>query len=430
MTEFTRKKRLVFEASILSCFDEKTFGRSGIYFVAEELLKQFVQTPDFEISLYGNEEFIPGLKRFAETFYPELTVLTRMQTPATAFIQRQLSAAETKQASSFFQKCRKGLGKRLFRALLKSDHLFTWIFDYARFNSFDVYFSPFRKAPSFIQANRKIKRYLMIHDFISAQFPSYRHMKKDWMRIAWDGINKKDTYICISEHTKKDLLSLFPFVNEKQIFVNYNGISRRFFEELSPEKSREILSKYQLKAKSYMFSIGSLVPHKNLKMQIQAFARFLEQSGISDFYYVIAGPAEKLQTFLEESGVAESLKKNYKCIGYIEDHEVPFLYHNALWCSFTSLYEGFGIPAIEAMSSSCPLVCSNTTSLIEIGKGAALLVNPESEAEHVSAYSRLYSDEALRSELIEKGLARARNFTWEKSAENLIRFIHDSAARP
>ena len=426
MTQAIQKKKVLFEASILSCFNEKTFGRSGIYFVADELLRQFIKNQEFEITLYCNSEYLNNLRQFAKIYYPDIKVKSQLRSPFCRFFAKQISFLQSVKTNSFFIKILKKSLIYVFRFILKIESFITYIPNFFRFDTYDIFFSPFRKAPGFILHNKKIQKYLMIHDFISAKFPSYMGMKKTWMNIAWSGINKRDKYICISENTKKDLHSLFSFVTEDQIFVNYNGISNRFFESIPKGNEENVLTKYGLKSKTYMFSIGSLVEHKNLKMQIKAFAKFIEQTQNPDFYYVIAGPSIELNNFLEDLGINKEIQKKYKFIGYLEDDEVPVLYHNALWCSFTSLYEGFGIPAIEAMSASCPLVCSNTTSLPEICMNAALLINPKSEDEHIKAYNKLYTEQSLRDELIEKGLKRSKLFTWENSAKGIMNFIDAS----
>ncbi len=415
--------KLLFEASILSCFNEKSFGRSGIYFVAVEILKQFALNTEYEITLFCENEYYNNLKLFAEKYYPSMPVKTKKQSVFNRFCSNKIDFLKSLRTKSILLKIPRKASVCFFKSLLVFDKAISFISDYLFFSSYDVFFSPFRKAPECILCNKKIRKFLMIHDFISAKFPPYLHMKENWMNIAWKGINKNDRYICISDNTKKDLLSLFSFVSEKQILVNYNGINERFFEGFPQQKNDEILQKYNLKSKSYMFSIGSLVEHKNLKKQIKAFAAFIKETGCPDFYYVITGPSSGYNNLLEELNIDKELHTHFKFTGYAEDDEVPVLYANALWTSFTSLYEGFGLPALEAMSSGCPLVTSNTTSLPEICMDAAVMIDPESEEEHIKAYKRLYSDSSLRDELIKKGLERSKAFTWENSVKGIMNFI-------
>lgn len=422
--------KVLFEASILSCYNEKTFGRSGIFFVANELLKQFINNKEYEIVLYCNYEYFKNLKCFANEYYVNIKVESQIITPFGTFYKKGIQYLQSQKTNTILLKIIKRLFIYGFRFLLKIENIICYIPNYIHFNSYDIFFSPFRKAPDFILHNKKIKKYLMIHDFISAKFQSYLPMKKNWMNIAWSGINKKDKYICISNNTKQDLISLFNFVREDQILVNYNGINNRFFESISKEKNELVLKKYGLKTKSYMISIGSFVEHKNMKMQIDAFAKFIEEIKNPDFYYVIVGASVRTNNILDELHIKKEVQNNFKFIGYVEDEDVPVLYHNALWSSFTSLYEGFGLPALESMSTGCPLVTSNTTSLPEICNDAALLINPESEEEHINAYRQLYLDAKKRDELIEKGLKRSKTFTWENSAKGIMSFIDASYAKP
>ena len=239
--------------------------------------------------------------------------------------------------------------------------------------------------------------------------PNY-HQKKT---IQLDNVrlnrirNKADLVITISENSKKDFLK---FAQGKRTEVIYPGVSDIFMQKITAAKSKKVLKKYDLE-KGYILAVGTLEPRKNIRYLIKA--------------YLKSNLAEKLVLVgnwgWEKSDLLENIKSNKDKIiltGFIPDEDLVYLYHGALCLVYPSLYEGFGIPILEAMSCGVSVISSNTSSLPEVGLDAVIYIDPSDIDSLVSAL-RIIKDPQLRTSLIKKGLQQAKKFSWEKSANKL-----------
>lgn len=174
-----------------------------------------------------------------------------------------------------------------------------------------------------------------------------------------------------------------------------------------------ILSKHNLLKDSYVFMVGSQSPHKNL-----ATVRDAVELINSDIKVIFAGGQDQ-KVFINET-VYDDTPENIIILGYITDEELKALYLNALGFIFPSYYEGFGLPILEAMHCGCPVICARATSLPEIAGEAALFFDPMNAGEIAKAIDRIFSDEQLRNDIIQKGYQRAREFDWQTTAYNTL----------
>jgi glycosyltransferase involved in cell wall biosynthesis len=224
--------------------------------------------------------------------------------------------------------------------------------------------------------------------------------------------------IAISELTKGELVRRYR-VPPQKITVIHHGVAPRF-RPIGGQAARATQARYGITA-PYFIYIGTIQPRKNLRRLIEAFAIY-QGSTLSTQHpapgtqLVIAGKrgwlTEGIERRAEELGIAGQVRFT----GYVADEEVPALLGGALAFVYPSLYEGFGMPALEAMACGTPVLTSNSSSLPEVTGEAALLVNPQDTAAMASALARLATDDGLRAELRERGLRRAASFTWERCA--------------
>ena len=177
-----------------------------------------------------------------------------------------------------------------------------------------------------------------------------------------------------------------------------------------------------LKPKSYILYAGAIQPRKNLDILVEAFEKIKEKSAgwRTDLKLVLAGaPAWKYKGTLKK--IAESrFSGDIIITGTIGFDKMPALYRNAKLFVFPSLYEGFGIPVLEAMASGIPVICARNSSLVEAGGEAALYFETENGKELVDCMEKIIEDETLEKELINKGLEHVKNFSWEKCAQQTI----------
>lgn len=223
-----------------------------------------------------------------------------------------------------------------------------------------------------------------------------------------------DHIITISEYSKKDLMAYFDIPEEK-ISVTYLGVNASFFERISEEEKQQVLKKLNLNDQFFLF-VGTLQARKNIEIALDAHA-LLSFEERKTHPFVIVGNAgwanisllEKIQRG-EEQGVVRWLK-------YLPDYEVKCLLQSALALVYVSLYEGFGLPIVEAFASECPVLTSKVTSIPEVAGDAAILVNPCDVQEITVAMQKLIYSWDLKQDLKKKGLERANNLTWENCAK-------------
>ena len=216
--------------------------------------------------------------------------------------------------------------------------------------------------------------------------------------------------IAISQATKDDLVAHYGVPKEK-IPVVYHGVEPRF----RPTPDPAVPARYGLPSRYFLY-LGTLQPRKNLERLLQAYAQLsgdvpaLVLAGAKGWYF------ERIAAAIAALGLGERVFLP----GYVPDEDVPALLTGALALVFPSLYEGFGLPVLEAMACGTPVVTANTSSLPEVVGEAGLLVDPLRVDEIAAAMQRLLADEALRAELSRRGLERAGLFSWDRCARETL----------
>jgi glycosyltransferase involved in cell wall biosynthesis len=161
-----------------------------------------------------------------------------------------------------------------------------------------------------------------------------------------------------------------------------------------------------------------LAPHKNLIFTISCFIKFIDKHAIHDLYFYLAGAQAGNFNATLENRIPHFKEYRNKIIklGYVDDEDVNILYSNSLFFTFISQYEGFGIPPLEAMAAGTPVITSNNSSLPEVVGEAAITIDCDNEDQCIRAFEDLYFNEDLRQSYIQRGLERAKLFSWEKTA--------------
>lgn len=227
--------------------------------------------------------------------------------------------------------------------------------------------------------------------------------------------------ITVSEFSKKEIIRLLGVKPEK-IEVIYNGVDEVFFESPDAAADRQALKKFGIEGE-YIFYAGNHQPRKNLSRLIQAFLK----SGTKKFELVIAGKIDPRRAELYK--IADSRAgKAVRFIGQVGEGELPALYRGASLFVFPSLFEGFGLPPLEAMACKTPVVASNRSSIPEVVGEAAMLVNPEDAGDIAKGMEKVLSSCSLASELRERGYERAKKFRWEDTASKTLKVFHEAIA--
>ena len=225
--------------------------------------------------------------------------------------------------------------------------------------------------------------------------------------------------LAISEATRDDLVRHYGVAPER-VTVTHLAADASFRPVTDPDLITAARAEHGI-GPDYFLYVGTLQPRKNLSRLIRAFARVA--AGRPGLQLVLAGKKGWLYDGILRQ--AESLGLSGRVIfpGYVGAEDLPALYSGALAFAFPSLYEGFGMPALEAMACGAPVLASNVSSLPEVVGDAGLLVDPTDEAALAAALERLASEPALRAELRQRGLARARLFSWERCAGETLEAI-------
>jgi glycosyltransferase involved in cell wall biosynthesis len=234
---------------------------------------------------------------------------------------------------------------------------------------------------------------------------------------------RADHILADSQATKDDLIELYKLPSDK-ITVLLSGVDARFQRADNSDSILTIRSRYNIQPTTpYIFAVGTVQPRKNYSRLIQALAR-LRASGY-DLQLVIAGGRGWLEDPIYETIRQEKLQNHVHFIGFADEADLPILYSGAFCCAFPSLYEGFGLPILEAMACRTPVVTSNISSLPEVAGDAALLIDPYNVDELTYSIQRLLDDPVLYKTLVQKGYERVKEFTWAKSAQHLRQVYGD-----
>lgn len=232
---------------------------------------------------------------------------------------------------------------------------------------------------------------------------------------------RKATHLVADSHaTADDLVSLYGLPRER-ITVIHSGVDKRFFaggQDRAQDTAR-VRATYALGNDPFVLTVGTLQKRKNHLGLVRAFAQLLGRTD-RPVNLVISGGKGWLYDEVLAEVTRLGLDARVKFIGFTADADLPALYRAADVFAFPSLYEGFGIPPLEAMASGVPVVTSNVSSLPEVVGDAALSVNPRDTAALAAALERALTDSAWRAEASARGIARARTFTWEKAGRELL----------
>ncbi len=391
--------KLLFDCTELSYFNENSGHRAGVFYVAlniyRELKKQGIDITF--ICDFKRYYFMKNIKEFQDiplleenSFYNKL--ISRILYLTDKFPIRLKYAFII--LARFYDKYFYRVNKKNLKQL----------------EEFDVYFSPFTPPSKEVEIS-DLKRFRMIHDIIPILENGMPKTPKDWHYKIYRTLNDKDFYLTNSECTKKDVLKHFPFIKECHIKTTLLGANNEFYPIKTENNDK------------FIFSLCTLGKRKNLIFGIKNFFAFIEKHNINDLKLVLGGGVWK--KFEKELDAILNKYDQSKIIltGYIKEEELRNYFSNALCFIYPSLYEGFGLPVLEAMQCGCPVITSNVSSLPEVIGNAGIQINPESDEEMIEAYEKMYFDNDFREACSKKGLERAKDFSWKNCASELLEFI-------
>lgn len=366
------KLNLLFDGRVLK-WGLSNGTRNGIYFVAKNIIQVLAKKNNVDLSLYLPKSDLP-------------------------------------------------IGQDLINSLnLKNMVLVSDDSDLSQINAF---LSPLYKCPDIVMRYPNISCYTILHDVTPLIFPEYfANCDNAWFKELIDSLKYEDFYFSNSDYTKSDFLKYCSNIDSEKITTIPLSTNLPYTPNKDAKRLANVCQKYNIpNDKKYLFSLCSLEQRKNLIRSVKTFIQFIEKNNIDDLVYILGGGAwdgfvEKL-----EKEVPDYNKYSDKIIraGYVADEDLEILYSNAQWFIYTSQYEGFGMPPLEAMACGCPVITSNNSSLPEVVGDAGIMIDWDSDEQHIAAYEKYYMDEKYRKEMADKGLARSKLFSWEKTVDIIL----------
>lgn len=283
----------------------------------------------------------------------------------------------------------------------------------------EVFFGTRHYLPPF---NRKIRYVALVHDLIPLRMPEL-FTKKHLQRFKiFTSIcrHQADSYIAVSEATKADILHYMK-VPEEKIQVIYEGANPDFTPERDEAGIKETMERFGIES-PYLLCLSTVEPRKNMLRTIQAYEQYVLKNDLPYKLVIVGGKGwnnGEIYDYVNE----HHLNGYVLFTGYVSNEDVKNIYANATLFIYASLYEGFGIPVLEAMQSGVPVITSNVSSMPEVAGDACILVDPYQTEDIKNAIIKVLDSEKLQAEMKEKGIARAKKFSWRQCGEEVHKHL-------
>ena len=282
----------------------------------------------------------------------------------------------------------------------------------------DVFFSPTHYAPRFSPSPTAISIMDLSYIYYPEMFrKSDLYQLRNWTSYS---VKKASKIFTISKASKDDIIKVYEVPSEK-VIATYPGI-KQFSMKSQFSNFKKIKDKYGIKGDFILF-VGTLQPRKNIVRLIEAFS----QIKTKDIQLVIVGKKGWLYEEILEAPKKYGIENSIKFLDFVPNEDLSVLYQNALCFVLPSLYEGFGLPVLEAMKYGCPVITSNVSSLPEAGGDAALYIDPLNVSDITAKIKMVFEDNKLRKEMIEKGKKQVAKFSWEKTAKETLKVLEEIA---
>lgn len=263
---------------------------------------------------------------------------------------------------------------------------------------------------------KKIKHTMVVHDIIPKLFPEYvnNFRKKMYWKMTEKAIKKADKIIAISEHTKKDLMD-YLHIAEDKISVRHIDVDNIYKREILDDESQHVLEKYKL-APGYIYNTGGLDKRKNIEKLLKAYKILIEKVEKAPDLVISGKLKPEMKPLMTDGeGIAKDLgiKDRVVFLDFVPQDDMPALYKNAKIFVYPSIYEGFGLPVLEAMNVGVPVLTSGISSIPEVGGEAVRYIDPESPRNIAENMEEVLNSEEIQTELKSKEKKQANKFSWE-----------------
>ena len=421
-----RRVKVIYDISKLGEGYPRPPARTGLFRVVENVAAGLVASPECEVSFSATESFrsAVGCLAYLES-HPKFKGVPFLA-PRLARLGRTVDdrltaandAVDGERAAAGGFKLHRRVERRLLARAYGAVEGSRLIVP-RRLARADVFHSPHHPVPKTV---RGVSRFLTFYDIIPILYPQFCTPTQTRQAEETVGsIEPGDWVICISQATKDDLCGRSP-VDPARVFVAHLAAAPELFHPCDDdERIARARSKYGIPEGRYLLSLSTLEPRKNIEQVVRSFARLVQQERLADLNLVLVGGKGWLfEKIFETLSGYDALKERIVVTGFVEDEDLAPIYGGALAFVFPTFYEGFGLPALEAMQCGAPVITSNTSSLPEVVGDAAVMLDPADSDGLCEAVLRVYGDAALRASMSRKSLERARLFSWEKCVAETV----------
>jgi glycosyltransferase involved in cell wall biosynthesis len=286
-----------------------------------------------------------------------------------------------------------------------------------RADKIDLHFSP----SYFLPLKKVCPSVVVVHDLAFKAHPEW--FARDWRMkfdaIFWREVKHADRILTVSEYSKGDIVRLLG-VELSRVTVIPEAADEHFKPVTDGARLETIRNKYGL-PEGFVFTVGSIHTRRNLERLIEALSLAGRRAGVDGFLLIVGTPSPfsppvDIDGTAARCGLADRVLQ----VNYVSEEDLLLLYNACGLFAYPSIYEGFGLPVIEAMACGTPVVCSNTTSIPEVAGDAALYFDPENTDEMAGAIASVLTDNALKGRLKNAGLKRASLFSWRRTAQETL----------
>lgn len=411
--------RVLFDISVLGSGHQNRLARTGVFRVVEQLAAGLAASADCRVTFCASRYNRTQCNDYLSIVSSSIP-LAESSLPWLAKIYDRIDPVDGSIAGSSWNVYHSRLMGLAYSAGLRC----LSPVDSKTLAEIDIYHSPFDPLPRILRSSGKLPLpFLTVYDLIPLKFPQFfPEFGARMMRERLASCNERTTYLCISQATQRDLCELFPMIDPARTVVTPLAASSLFRPCESDAEIGAVKVKYGVPTDAaYLLSVCTLEPRKNLQQTINSFARLVRQERIKDLWLVLTGADgwndRDIARTIDDSGVRERIITT----GFIPDEDLSALYSGAAAFVYPSLYEGFGLPPLEAMQCGTPVITSNTSSLPEVVGDAGIMVDPADTDALCQGMLDLYRSPQLRREMRRMGLQRAAGFSWEWTVSETIK---------
>ena len=420
--------KILFDLSLLgAAANPHQRGTIGIFRVMEHTARALATAPDVDVWFHARHNRLEARRYFEQHLAPGALAGSRARFAEPALPGGRAVAGAVTWADDFLSRHYPHAPWRWFaaaRVLWYGVRRLLQGVEPSASQGLDIYHSPAALFPAWTH-RPGLRRFLTVYDLIAYTHPEFfpaRAIKQ--LRATLAGITPRDWTLCISESTRRDLLTHYPACNPDRTLVVPLAAESFFHPETDPARLAAVHARHGIPAGCpYFLSVSTLEPRKNFETVIRAYARFVRDDPARPSRLVLVGGKVRTDLhpiFAALAAEGENVRARVIFTGFVPDADLAALYSGALAFVYLSFYEGFGLPPLEAMQCDVPVIAADNSSLPEVvGDGGVLL--PATDERGVCAEMRaLYLDPARRQGLAARARARAQDFSWQRFAEQTL----------